>query len=61
MPIILTTWEAEIRRIKVPGQLWLNVRPYLRNTHHTHKKDWQRGSSGRVPAQPCPGPEFKYH
>jgi hypothetical protein len=30
-PVILTTWEVEIRRIMVQSQF---VRPYLEKTHH---------------------------
>jgi hypothetical protein len=30
--------EAEIRRTEVQGQPGQKLRPYLKNTHHTHKK-----------------------
>jgi hypothetical protein len=50
VPVILATWEAEIRRILVqgqPGQLGF-VRPYLQNNYS--KIGWRCGSSYRVPA-----------
>jgi hypothetical protein len=44
MPVILATWEAEIRRITVEGQQEQIV-------HHTHlqnnqSKGWRSGSNG---------------
>jgi hypothetical protein len=42
LPEILTTQEAEIRRIAVGSQSRQKfARLYLENTHH--KKGWQRG------------------
>jgi hypothetical protein len=36
MPVILSTKEAEIRRITAQSQLWANSswRPHLKKTHH---------------------------
>jgi hypothetical protein len=49
MPVIVVTWEAEIKRIMVQSQPRQIVqRPYLKNTQH--KMGWQNGSSGRAPA-----------
>jgi hypothetical protein len=50
MPVILAIWEAEIRRIMVPGQPRQIV---LKNSHlinNQSKLDWRCGSSGRMPA-----------
>jgi hypothetical protein len=33
MPVILATWEVEIRRIAVQGQLGQIVRTYPKNNH----------------------------
>jgi hypothetical protein len=33
-PIILATWEAEIRRISDEGQPEQKMRPYLKNFQH---------------------------
>jgi hypothetical protein len=33
-PVILTTWEAEIRRIKIQGQPGQQKQDYLKNTQH---------------------------
>jgi hypothetical protein len=45
MPLILVTWEVEIRRIAVQGQPMRKkkARPYLKNNHR--KKDHNHGSS----------------
>jgi hypothetical protein len=46
-PVILATWEAEIRRIIVSSQVPRQIeRPYLKNTHE--KKGWWSGSSGSM-------------
>jgi hypothetical protein len=59
MPIILATWEAEIRRIMVqgqPGQIFLET-PHLQNNQS--RMDWRCGSSSRTPALQAQSPEFK--
>jgi hypothetical protein len=38
-PIILATWEAEIRRITIRGQTEQKVRPYLKNTQRKKRAD----------------------
>jgi hypothetical protein len=60
MPAILATWEDEIRRIVVQGQLGQIVHetpPHLQNNQS--KMDWRCGSSSRVPALPAQSPEVK--
>jgi hypothetical protein len=39
MPVILATWEAEIRIVvqSQPGRAKQFAKPYLRNTQHTKK------------------------
>jgi hypothetical protein len=68
MPIILSTQEAEIRRIEVqhqPSQIvWENLSC---KNHYTHtKKNWQNGSSSKStylasvrPSAQIPGPPKK--
>jgi hypothetical protein len=49
IPIILATWEAEIRRIEVQGP----PRKYFMRPHVQHnqsKINWRYGSSYRMPA-----------
>jgi hypothetical protein len=48
MSVILTTWEAEIRRIKDWGQLDF-LRPFLKNTQH-RKRPGRVVQVGRGPA-----------
>jgi hypothetical protein len=50
-PIVLATWEAEVKRIEVPGESRQIFVPELQNNQS--KMDWRRGSSSRVP-------EFKF-
>jgi hypothetical protein len=56
MPVILATWETEIRRIEVPGQQV--TKPYLQNNQ---SKKWTEGvgPSGKVLALQVGSPEFK--
>jgi hypothetical protein len=49
-PVILATWEAEIRRIAVRSQCRQIVLKTLSPKYPTQKKSWWSGSSGRVPA-----------
>jgi hypothetical protein len=58
-PIILGTWEAEIRRSKVWGQPGQKVHeiPCLQNNQS--KIDWRCDSSGRAPALQVWRPAFK--
>jgi hypothetical protein len=50
-PVILSTWEAEMRKIAVQCQLWANSpRDPISKIPNTKKKGWWRGSSGNVPA-----------
>jgi hypothetical protein len=49
MPVILATWEAEIRRIVIRNQPWQVV-------HETTKKGWWSGSRCRPRVQ-APEPE----
>jgi hypothetical protein len=47
MPVILATQKAVIRRMEAsPGHIVFE--PHLENTQNK-KKDWQSGSSDRVP------------
>jgi hypothetical protein len=46
MPVILTAWEAEIRRMVIPGKPRQKAKPYLQNSQGT--KDWRCGSSSRA-------------
>jgi hypothetical protein len=57
MSVILTTQEAEIRRIKVPREGNSSQDPILKML--ITKQGWWNGSSGRVPAQQALGPQFK--
>jgi hypothetical protein len=59
MPVILATWEAEIRRITVQGQSGeIFHLTHLQNNQS--KMDWSRcGSGNRVPALQVQSPEFK--
>jgi hypothetical protein len=52
MPIILATWEAEIRRIVVQSQTGEIACETLsqKKKKATQKKGWWSASSGRVPA-----------
>jgi hypothetical protein len=47
-PVILTTQEAEIRRMQVKASLGKKLRPYLKKTQT--KKVWWSGLRGRAPA-----------
>jgi hypothetical protein len=54
MPIIVATWDAEIRRIMVQSQPRLKTkkaRSYLKNSQH--ENGWWSGLSGSVPAREC--------
>jgi hypothetical protein len=58
MPIILSAWEAEIRRFRVetsPGKYFL--RPYLQNNQS--KMGWKYGSNSRAPVLQEQSPKFK--
>jgi hypothetical protein len=44
-PVILGTWEAEIRRIMVPGQPGQIVHETLSPKNNQIKMDWRCGSS----------------
>jgi hypothetical protein len=62
MPVILVTWEAEIRRIAVgdnPGQILCEIL----SPGNYSKMDWTCGSSGRAPPLQARRPVFKpqYH
>jgi hypothetical protein len=58
MPVILATWEAEIGRITVQGQLKQVIqRPQLQNNQS--KTDWSCDSNSRVPALQVQSLEFK--
>jgi hypothetical protein len=58
MPIILTTWEAEIRRISLrPAQANSSQDPHQQNNQS--KMDWRCGSSGRGPVLQVQSPELK--
>jgi hypothetical protein len=53
MPVILATWEAEIRRITVLEN------PYLLQNKQ-RKTDWRCGSSSRATVLQVQSPEFKH-
>jgi hypothetical protein len=59
MPIILITWEAEIRRIVVPGQPQENSSQDPISKSNQRKMDWKCVSSCRAPALQVQSPEFK--
>jgi hypothetical protein len=50
MPVILTTWEAEIWRITVQGQPGQTVCEIPTSKNNHRKMDWKCGTSGRVPS-----------
>jgi hypothetical protein len=60
MPVILATWEAEIKRMAVWGQPMQKVHetpPHLQN--NKSKMDWRCGPSFRATALQAWSPEFK--
>jgi hypothetical protein len=51
IPIILTTWESEIRKNVVPGQPGQNIHDTPNSKiNNKSKMDWRCGSSGGAPA-----------
>jgi hypothetical protein len=48
MPIILATWEAEIRKIMVQSQNWQIIFKTPISKNNQNKMDWRCGSSDRA-------------
>jgi hypothetical protein len=59
VPLILPTWEAEIKRLTVWGQPRQIVCETPSPKTNQSKKDWRCGSSGSLPALQVWSPEFQ--
>jgi hypothetical protein len=63
MPVILSTWESEIRRITVQGQpeeiVCETPSPKKKKKKAQSNMHWRFGSSSRMPALQVQSPEFK--